>query len=55
MDDKTTKDIILALRFCMSDSGEFCDMCPYEGLGPECSKHLLRDASNRLKDLTDEH
>lgn len=46
------KDIILALRYCVSDTGEFCDMCSYASYGTNCSKRLLKDASNRLKELT---
>lgn len=43
------KDIILALRYCISDAGEFCDMCKYSDRGPTCSKELLRDASKKLE------
>lgn len=55
MDKIATKDIALALKYCISDSGEFCDVCPYAKFGPICSKHLLRDASNRLRELDSEH
>ena len=49
--DITVKDIIVALRYCISDNGEFCDMCPYEVFGVTCSKKLLRDASDQLRDF----
>lgn len=42
-------DIIIALRYCVSDNGEFCDMCPYAVFGVTCSKKLLIDASDNLK------
>lgn len=47
----TTKDIIVALRYCISDTGDFCDMCPYAKFGNTCSKKLLRDASDKIKSL----
>ena len=47
--DIIVKDIIVALRYCVSDTGEFCDMCKYSDRGPTCSKQLLRDASKKLE------
>lgn len=44
--------IIYALRFCVSNDGEYCDLCPYQNVGTNCSRRLLRDASNRLRELT---
>lgn len=49
MNKITVKDIILALRCCNSDDGEFCDMCKYNDRGPTCSKQLRRDAAKKLE------
>lgn len=48
----TDKDIIVALRYCTSETGDFCDMCPYQNIGSTCSTRLLKDASYRLRELT---
>lgn len=47
--DVTVKDIIVALRYCTSDDGTFCNMCAYSDRGPRCSKELLKEASDKLK------
>lgn len=46
------KDIIVALRYCTSKTGDFCDMCPYQHMGQKCSERLLKDALYRLRELT---
>ena len=51
MTDKTAKDIMIALRYCTSDDGAFCEMCPYGNCGVKCSKFLLLDASDMIKSL----
>lgn len=47
--DITVSDVIVALRYCTSDDGTFCDMCRYNVFGSTCSKRLLKDASDQLK------
>ena len=42
-----------ALRYCISDVGDYCNLCAYQQLGPGCSKELLRDASDRIKELSE--
>lgn len=49
INDKTAKDVMLALRYCTSDDGAFCDMCAYSDCGNRCSKILLLDASEMIK------
>ena len=46
-------DISNALRFCISDCGDYCNLCAYQKFGSGCSKQLLRDASNIIKTLND--
>lgn len=52
INNMSDREIIISLRYCTSDNGEFCDLCPYEQFGQACSKILLKDASLRLAELT---
>ena len=47
-------DISNALRFCISDCGDYCNLCAYQKFGSDCSKQLLRDASIIIKVMDDE-
>lgn len=51
MNDKTTKEMAVALLYCISKVGDYCNLCPYAEYGSSCSERLLRDASRKLMSL----
>lgn len=51
--DMSDKDICKALIYCKHSDGALCNMCPYAKFTPNCSKVLLDDAANRIRELSD--
>ena len=51
MNDISTMDIVVSLKYCTSKDGLFCNLCKYQRFGSRCSKQLLVDASNRLNEF----
>lgn len=47
-------EISLALLYCRHKDGALCNVCPYAIYTPNCSHHLLTDASRRIRELIEE-
>ena len=50
--EMSNEDICKALIYCKHSDGALCNMCPYANFGHNCSKMLLDDAANRIKELS---
>ena len=50
--EMSNEDICKALIYCRHSDGALCNMCPYSRFSSNCSKFLLSDAAERIRELS---